>query len=133
MSGTTDGIDYVDIQEVVLYLDITSMMPIALDATAYFIDGNGNITYSTPEGSIKIPSAVVGNDGASETATQQRLKLEFTGENITKVLDAKSIAFEITVSGMDENAKIKLRTTDSLSIKISAFAKAGVTFDIENL
>ena len=133
MSGTTDGIDYVDIQEVVLYLDITSMMPIALDATAHFIDGNGNITYSTPEGSIKIPSAVVGNDGASETATQQRLKLEFTGENITKVLDAKSIAFEITVSGMDENAKIKLRTTDSLSIKISAFAKAGVTFDIENL
>ena len=99
----------------------------------YAIDGNGNITYSTPEGSIKIPSAVVGNDGASETATQQRLKLEFTGENITKVLDAKSIAFEITVSGMDENAKIKLRTTDSLSIKISAFAKAGVTFDIENL
>ena len=124
----TEGLD---IQQVRLYLDITNMMPISLNAKVIFVSEDGQ---STPyNGTIEIPSADVNAEGETTEASLTTQILEFTGSDIDAVMNAKDIVFEVTVQGKTPDSKIRLRTSDNISFKISAFAKAGINVDLNNL
>lgn len=120
--------DTLKIEAVKLFCDIANSIPIDLAIKLTFFGENDEILFESKETSVK--SAKVDDEGRAIAPSDQKLDIVCKGETIDKVLQAKRIALRATVSGYDAESGICLRTTDSLSVKLSAFATVSATLTL---
>lgn len=123
--------DTFKIEALNLYFDIANSMPLSLDFSLDFLDAEGNVLFEGEP--TKIGAAEVDAEGRAVAPSSQHLEVRCKGETIDKVLSAQSIGMSVTLSGKDADSGIYLQCTDSLSMKMSAFIKAAVAVDLDNM
>ncbi|MGM9805557.1 MAG: hypothetical protein ACI3Z7_03880 [Candidatus Aphodosoma sp.] len=128
LSGILPSSDTLTVETLKLFCDIANSVPVAIGIQLDFLDADGNILF---RGSNTVVEAAVVDDGGKAVAPSgQSLDIICEGDMIEKILSAKKIGLKTKISGRDAGASIYLRTTDTLSVKMSVFAKLSAAFGL---
>ncbi|MDR1372604.1 MAG: hypothetical protein LBJ17_05705 [Dysgonamonadaceae bacterium] len=137
-SDTVKGVDLVteDMEldediEVTLYFEYVNNLPLPLNVDITFLDED-NLSVAIEKKSFPIKRGVVGSDGLVSSSTTGEFSLSLSKTEYDMLKDVENIILKYsTEPDNDENyqQEIKLRTSDWISLKISASIKGGITIN----
>lgn len=131
LSGILPSSDTLTVETLKLFFDIANSVPIAIGIQLDFLDADGKVLFRGSN--TVVESAVVDAEGKAVAPSCQSLDIICESDMIEKIFSAKKIGLKTQISGRDAGAAIYLRTTDTLSVKMSAFAKLSAAFGLAGI
>lgn len=119
------------IEEFYVMINAENSIPVKLNTTLSFTDENYNELFKHSDITILAPD--VDAEGKSTTAANSKINAEFDPYQIENIGKTAYIIVDASLTGKDDESKIFLQPTDSIGLKLSAFAKFNATFDINEI
>ena len=129
-------LDEIEIGDSKFVLELNNGLPLEFDLKLDFVDENHNYVetfFATENGSYRISSASVDENGLTTTSTLCKVDVPFSSSKIEKMNTAKHIIMSISIATTNNGTqKVAIQKDDHLGLRLGAIIKPviGTDFDL---